>query len=309
MDRKIVLEELEDYYLEYRDSLYFDDRITFGFEIEFENMDFNAVNKNFERTLPKGWHVKNDDTLNNGGEITTNILTDNQATWHSLKNICERVRDFAKVGVNTGSHIHVGTQALGDDPSSWLNFMKLWSVYENIIYRFCYGEYLNARPNIEEVAFPMADLFWDYAIKFKNEDNCLGIVRRIILPRNVGVNFKNVHDGTKEKRGNTIEFRCPNGTLNEVVWQNNLNLLIHLINYARSNNFDEYKIERRKYINRNIIYDLDYYNKIDIDMAFELADMIFDNNIDKLYFLKQYFKSFQVCNNNKLYEKAKIFTK
>ena len=44
----------------------------------------------------------------------------------------------------------------------------------------------------------------------------------------------------------TIEFRCPNGTLNEVIWQNNLNLFVHLLLYAKSNDFDEYRVEKRK---------------------------------------------------------------
>ena len=309
IERKLSLDKPEDYYLEYRDTLGFDDRITFGFEIEFEHMDYDVVNRWFEKTLPRGWHVKTDETLNNGGEITTGILTDNTVDWYSVKRTCERIREIAKVGINTGSHIHIGTQALGDNYSSWLNFIKLWSVYENIIYRFCYGEYLNARPNITETAFPLADIYWDSAIRYKNLSNYKSLIKKLNISRYTAVNVKRSSDGTKENKYNTIEFRCPNGTLNEVVWQNNLNLIIHLINYAKSNNFDDYKVEKRKYLNRNIKYNIDYYNEIDIDMAIELSNMIFDKEIDKLYFLRQYFKSFEVCNDKRIYKRAKNFTK
>ena len=41
----------------------------------------------------------------------------------------------------------------------------------------------------------------------------------------------------------------------------------------------------------------------------ELADMIFYNNLDKIYFLRQYLKSFEINNNEINLEKAKLFIK
>ena len=38
------------------------------------------------------------------------------------------------------------------------------------------------------------------------------------------------------------------------------------------------------------------YNKIYLDSALELSDIIFDNNLDKLYFLRQYVKNNEVSN-------------
>ena len=45
-------------------------------------------------------------------------------------------------------------------------------------------------------------------------------------------------------------------------------------------------------ISKNIMKfnDYKYYRSINIDAALELADLIFDNNIDKIYFLRQYLK-------------------
>ena len=43
-------------------------------------------------------------------------------------------------------------------------------------------------------------------------------------------------------------------------------------------------------------------------MAFELADLIFTSDTDKLYFLRQYLKSFEISDDNKVYKKAKPFT-
>ena len=54
---------------------------------------------------------------------------------------------------------------------------------------------------------------------------------------------------------------------------------------------------------------LNLYDEIYIDQALELSDMIFDNNLDKIYFLKQYFKSFDINNKKDEYPEAKVFTK
>lgn len=65
--------------------------------------------------------------------------------------------------------------------------------------------------------------------------------------------------------GNTIEVRCPNGTVNPVIWQNNINFFAKLFLYCSGNNFDiefiNYKLD---YLKDGIIhYD---YNDIYILM-------------------------------------------
>jgi len=52
--------------------------------------------------------------------------------------------------------------------------------------------------------------------------------------------------------------------------------------------------------------DIDCYSEIFLDQALELSDMIFDTNLDKIYFLRQYLKSYEV--GNYIFEKAKPFT-
>ena len=46
-----------------------------------------------------------------------------------------------------------------------------------------------------------------------------------------------------------------------------------------------------------------------MDQALELCDMIFTNNLDKVYFLRQYLKSFQVCREKDIYAQEPIYTK
>ena len=55
------------------------------------------------------------------------------------------------------------------------------------------------------------------------------------------------------------------------------------------------------------IWDYLRNKKWDNSIGLELCDMIFTNNFDKIYFLRQYLKSFEI--GKKEYSKAKKFTK
>ena len=48
--------------------------------------------------------------------------------------------------------------------------IKLWSAYENIIYRFVYGDFLTARPSMNRYAKPMTKDFWKDYQKLKEYD-------------------------------------------------------------------------------------------------------------------------------------------
>ena len=51
------------------------------------------------------------------------------------------------------------------------------------------------------------------------------------------------------------------------------------------------------------------YNNINLKNALEFVDLIFDNNLDKVYFLKQYLKNYQENYGLKTVVKAKRFVK
>ena len=76
---------------------------------------------------------------------------------------------------------------------------------------------------------------------------------------------------------NTIEFRSPNGTLSNIVWQNNINFFINLLLSCSDNNFDVEKM--------NFLYD----NK-NLSTEFDLIDLVYKDELDKMCFLKQYYK-------------------
>lgn len=298
-DLEELIYYIENTYLRFRQRLGFDIDYTFGFEIEFEK-SFNTdeiINK-INSSLNKTWKYTFDASLKRGGEIISPILNDVNSDWKSLRKVCQMISENAKIGKNCGGHIHIGSSILQNNSIYWLNFIKLWSAYENVIFRFSYGEYINARKNIQKYAMPIANDLYNYYKKLIQLEglNLMKILPYLNNQRNQAVNFQNVKVFAKfdNKIKNTIEFRCFNGTLEPTIWQNNLNLLFSLLEYSKSSNFNNELIDERIIKNLNENIEFSKYDDIYLDEALELCDLIFNNNFDKVYFLRQYLKSFEI---------------
>ena len=108
----------------------------------------------------------------------------------------------------------------------------MWSTYENIIFRFSYGEYLSYRPTLDEYAKTVSKRFLKVYKKLVGNEkiDAYDIVKKLSINRYQAVNFENVMNLDEKIEGNIIEFRCPNASLNPVIWQNNVNFLslIHI---------------------------------------------------------------------------------
>lgn len=303
---------LNNYYLEYRDTLNIKDNITLGFEIECEHARTSKIIKKLDEKNVFDFEFCYDRSLTNGIEIISPIMYDNTKNWTDLKEACNIIEKYAKVGNNTASHIHIGAHILGNDINNWLNFIKIWATYENIIFRFSYGEYLNERPNIKVFAYPIADTFTYLYELLKNNsdyDDFFNNYSKLNLNKYFSVNLLNALDNYKYSNKNnnlyitnTIEFRCPNGTLEPIIWQNNANLFAKLLIYSKNNNFNHDIIDKRK-----TTTNINNYKIISLEQSLELADLIFNNNLDKIYFLRQYLKSYE--ESNKVLKKTKTFIK
>ncbi len=319
---------LKKYKLSLRDNLDLNKNITFGLEIEFENINssyeklcnsfnelqlFPSVFLNKENNdklkeykkqnkrrgffvneegnlqiLPEEvfyWSVGKDNSLNNGAEITSPILIDETKHWKDLKEVCDFIKQHGEISENSAGHIHFGAQILGEEKTKWMNFIKLWSIYENVIYRFAFNEYLSKNPGIRYCK-PISE--WLIKIyKSLSEGYDLETILHFLKEDRVhAINFQNVFLTDKVVPFSTLEFRCPNGTLDPVIWQNNVNFFSKLLIYCKSNNFDMDTILKRE----KKLFDFQNYHQIFMEQAIELSDMIFDNNLDKIYFLRQYLK-------------------
>ena len=76
-----------------------------------------------------------------------------------------------------------------------------------------------------------------------------------------------------------------------------------------SRNIDDELLKRK--INDKKHIELPSYNKIFLNEALEFTDMVFDNNVDKIYFLKQYLKNnkeIQYNPNNTKMVKSKKYS-
>lgn len=325
-DRINILFLIKEYYLELRDILNISSDITFGLEIEFEDARRDIIEFELRKLFSTGnWPVVDDGSLYNGGEVNSPILNNTSDAWKDLKQVCSIVSDNAYVMDNSSGHIHIGMNILGNNPKYWGNFVKLWMAYENIIFRFLNGEYITSRGGILEEARPIFKDLIDKLDKGRISDyekkvNASYIIKLLdsgedfIERRKRSINFTNISSIEPYKYNlneymSTIEFRSPNGTFDPVIWQNNINLLVNLLLYAKSDNFDDDIVNKRirlmkeDYIPSNIYKYFRIYN----EQVLELCDLIFNNNLDKIYFLRQYYKDGNVSSN--FLVKSKKFTK
>ena len=316
LDLKELICLINQVYIRYRNYIGVDEKYTFGIEIEMEDvLSLDCVNKNIlDLNLSDKWIVKKDSTLDNGAEINSPPLRDSYYCWNDLNKVCEKSKYLGIIKGNCGGHIHFGTHNLGNEVETWINFLKLWSVYENIIFRFGYGEFFGPRPIIEDYASKISSDLWyvlfESGFDFKNVYEVLSLTD---LNKSQAINFYNAkkkgfHLDTYQF-GNTIEVRCFNGSLNHIIWQNYINLVLKMMMYAKRFDFDHDIINRRHEKIYHKYDSIEHYNQIYLDQALEFCDLIFDNNLDKIYFLRQYLKTTEIFPKEKPFTRTREFTK
>ena len=313
IDLQDLLVEVENYYLEYRDRLNLPPDVTFGVEIEYEKM-FDSKTRKFIKKNLQDWKFKLDASLVGGGEIISPIMTDDIKHWKELEIICNHLnRIRADTLHNAGGHIHVGAASLGKDIVAWRHFLKLYIAYENILFRFWHGDKLSGREGILKFASPCTDELYK-KIKYINKADSLSELSVVIVnnERYKSLNFKNVCfrgiEHIVEK--NTLEFRGPNASTSPVIWQNNINTFSKMIVASKKKVMNEeflnYKLECEyfPYLGNEYLY-----NNVNLKNVLEFVDLVFDNNLDKVYFLRQYLKNFDENNGLSVAVKAKKFVK
>lgn len=314
-DKQDLLFNLKNYILTYRNILSLDTNITFGVEIEFENCSMLDVKHIFNEYNIDNWIVKKEPSIISGGEINSPILRDSINTWNDLKKVCNILKESgARITENCGGHIHIGSNILGNDINNWMNFIKVIIAFEKILFRFGYGENNKERHAIRKYAYPISYLLKELLILSNTDFNnmttneFLELIKSKVSKRSA-VNFNKVHINTLHyPKNNTIEFRFPNGTIEEVIWQNNINTFTKVLLAIKNNKIDmdlvSYYMDEVKQVNNTNLL-LKSYNDIYLDTALIFVDMIFDNYLDKLYFLRQYLKDFN-CDFSYSYSKKFI---
>lgn len=309
-DLKELIDLIENFYLIYRTTLDLEDNVTFGTEIEYERLSKSLVDK-YIKINYSDWISTDEGSINYGGEVISPKLTDSKKCWEDLRNICMFLRENkARTLEKAGSHIHVGAHIMDGDLDKCFNLLETYVGYEKIIARFLYGENICARKYmvsyIKSLTKKFAYANYDH-LTGKLEFNSINYVLNT-LSKGYVIRTKHTDLSKTEEKGNTIEFRGANGTLEEIIWQNNINAVTKLMLALKNNKVDmdlvRYKIKNEFIDNLN---DDNLFNKIYIDDALEFVDMVFDNNLDKVYFLRQYFKNFETVLDSKKLVKASNF--
>lgn len=290
--------------------------MTFGLEIEFAKADRTYVEDEIidaikNNKLTNNWLLENEETLYEekvfsiyGGEAISGILTDSNENWKDVKLVCDTIKKYRGIiSDKCAAHVHVGANVFLDNLKYYSRLAKLWTVYEDIIIRFCYGESNEPRPNMEYFAksnfeiFKYIDLFYKNDKQIRSFDDFL----RAYSPcKNLAISFRRLDEKfIKAKYGNniknwqdyrTFEFRLGNGTLNENIWQNYTNLYTKILLCCLDDNKDWDKIDKKFYeIINNETYDID--NNYNLEKAIEFCNFVFDNELDKMNFLLQYAKN------------------
>ena len=280
--------KLKNKLINYRDFLNLPKDLTFGIEIEYENIVNDSMNyyleeliyynpklKGFENTCEIDIAEYNALGEEMNGEIVSPILTDSKETWKDLEEILTMLNSKGAIITNKcGGHVNIGIHILENNIEYFKNLILLWLLYRNKIEKFATGEYrsirrfkdkhfisFNKNKLLEDVINPNISSIYDLDSSFFDKNH------EIFLHR---------VDGNRILKDDVIEFRIPNGTLNPEVWQNYINFFAKFIMACKKELDMEKAIYDIKNNNGNII---------------SLINYVFDNSTDKQNFLIQALKT------------------
>ena len=280
----------------------------FGVEIEFYGSFINGPSREDVKYILKkegyidlGWEVKKEEVMDCDepsdycGEVTSPILFNNIDDLKDLKNVLKLIRNTgARSNQRCGAHIHFDAERLTHDNVRALqNLLLLQMCYEDIIFKFAAGKMENIRRSAHSHAAPLIEKISNENIKkylYEDIDYYEFYYSFVEGVQNSSRNFSLNLSNLRPSGLNTVEFRIPDGTLDENIWFNNINVFGLMIDYAIKMDSDEkdylYKEIKRK---KAIGFDPEFTN---LDKAKEFINKIKKNEEDEISFLKQYQKRF-----------------
>lgn len=261
--------------LEYRSKLTIPEKTNFGLELELDQIKYDEVLKLVRTNFNQGWIVKTDKSLtkDKNAEIVSPILQNKKQTWQLLQKmgtLLEKLNpDYSKCSFQINFD-----GSLLPSIEDRIRFLKLYAMYEDIIYRFSKGEDEEYRDSLEMYASPTI-LALKGALQY-DEDYALDLFSD---NKRYGIVFKSKQD--------LIEFRTPNMTSNPTLMQNYITFFYYLLRFATNRKYPQKEIDT--YIdNFYKIYLLEAYEVLKTNKALKLSTMIFPHKQDQLYFMHQY---------------------
>ena len=262
--------------MEFRSKLTLPHKANFGLELELDKVDLLEVRELVGRNIGGDFFVKNDKSLTTGmnAEINTPVLRNSKATWELLKRMGELLKkinasyDCCSFQVNFDGSLLPSVE-------DRVKFLKIYAMYEDIVYRFSKGEDLSYRDSLEEYASPII-LTLKGVLSINND----AVVEMFSNQKRYGICFKT-------KDCDLIEFRTPNMTDNVCLWQNYVTFFYYLLNLVHSGKINMREVD--EYIsNYSRIYILENYEKEKEEKALQLSKKLFCNSTDRINFMHQY---------------------
>lgn len=256
--------------------------IPFGLEIEAENIPFDEGKRVLRHKIDEHWIIGDDRSLDNGGiELSSPLIPNTKDAFIQLKKIASTLEHLN--ATYTHASLQINLDAYQFTCNDILYLLKLFSIYENIIYCFSTGEDDYIRISAGSNASPLARLF-----KSEYEENIINSYRPFINNKLFALSLK-TKTQSKDDPIKVIEFRTPNGTSNFNLWMNYIVFFSAFLKCIEKNNFDkkyiDYLFRREKFMKT-----FDDYIAIDEIGANELANLIYQDEVEKDYFYSQYFE-------------------
>ena len=279
-----------------------DEEITIGMEIESEGYlskyieKIKKILKRDESKEARGWDIKPDASLDEGVEITSPILTDNQEDIEDIYMVCTMLQ---KIGNETnercGGHIHIGSNYL-KSKEAFINLFEIWGNAEEIICKISNEKNNIPRFTLQEYAKPISPkinkAIEEGTINLENEEDLNSFIEEIQnvqVNRYSSLNMFNINNGM-----NTIEFRISNGTLNPDTWIENARLYGRIVQMSQKIAEIERNPESTKEEKR--LVDLKEYLKSEIPEEEKmeiLLDLLFEKDERELY-RERYFSTIKM---------------
>jgi hypothetical protein len=268
----------------------------FGVEIELVGIPREQIQQYLNGTglSNKNWIVEPEETLGSDypsdelNEIVSPILTNKMEDLLNLKRILEMSNSYyGRSDKYCAAHIHYDAEMYINEKIRYLqDFLLLFIAYEDIIFRFAGGKQdwvrdgskTNAKSMLENIN---KELITKYLYQDIDYDTFL---KEYIQTSSRGnsVNLTNISlTGL-----NTIEIRVPNGTLEDFIWFNNINLFGIMLDYARHM---PNEVREKLYLDIMNKTNLERFN---LERAKEFIELIKKCEDDEISFMKQYKKEF-----------------
>lgn len=254
--------------------------IPFGIEIEAEGIPYDNSKRVINHKVDDKWSIKTDRSLQDGGvEIVSPVLTNDIVVWKQLRKLSETLKFLSPTFDQSSFQVNLDAFNLSEEEI--IDFLKLYSVYEKVIYGFSKGFDQHLRKDMS-YAEPISYEFYQQYHK-KPRFRCY---HEFINNKRFSISLKtktrSIHDKIQ-----VIEFRTPNGTDDAFLWQNYITCFSAMLKHITSRMFDPEKID---FLFSKCFYrpSLDSLETVDEKKGIEFAELIFTNDMDKTCFYKQY---------------------